>query len=127
MVNTSQTPEYVDTKTRPSAWYAFNLSILILTLGMMAVAAMLLEYEIAKIDNPLVAFLDTPSQLDITLSSLILVLGLANLVVLVFVFLRHLWRRKWMVATTIIGWISIAVMILLLQDKFLKIIFPWWG
>lgn len=119
-------PPYVDTATPLAKWYAFHLTVLIASAIMAALAALVLEYEIAKINNPQVSFLATPTRLDMILSSSIILLAIANLGVLIFVFRRHLWLRRWMAATTALGWVLLAVMALALNDAFLPVILPWY-
>lgn len=117
---------YVDATTPVQKWYAFHISILLASLGMLGIAALILEYELAKLRNPLVSFIETPVYLDITLAGMVTVLALINLSVLTFVFRRHLWIRRWMLATTLVGWMIIAVLVLVLQYRFLPILLPWY-
>jgi hypothetical protein len=123
-IDTQLTPEYADTTTSPVKWYGYNLAMFALSLVMVLFSIALLEYEIARITSPEVAFIATPMVFDITIATIVGLLGLANLSVLLFVFLRHLWSRHWMVATTLVGWMLIAVTVLVLQDSFLPVIFP---
>ena len=117
-------PSYIDTKTPPMRWYRNNGLIALVSIGMIVVASLILEYEVAKLRNPDVPFIPTPVGLDITLTTVVILLGLANITVLIFVFLRHLWFRRWMLATTIIGWVLLAILALVLGDRFLPIVFP---
>lgn len=119
-------PPYVDTKTSPKKWYAFHIGILVASLGMLGIAALVLEYELAKLQNPLVSFIETPVYLVVALAGTVAALALINISVLIFVFLRHLWLRQWMLGTTIAGWMLIAVLALVLQYRFLPILLPWY-
>src|SRR3954470_4046218 len=65
-------PEYVDTETPKRKWYTYHLLIGLFSLAMALVAAMVLEYEIAKLTHPNVGYIVTPVKLDIALSSLII-------------------------------------------------------
>ncbi len=127
MPNPITLPPFVDTETPKAKWYGYHLAILVNTLGMMAISFLVLEYELAKIAHPHVGFVVTPSRLDISLASIIILLGLANLSVLIFVFLRHLWLRKWMLATTILGWMLVAVIVLALQGNLWPVLIPSWS
>ncbi len=120
-------PEYVDTKTPQRRWLAYNLFILIASLAMATVAVYVMEYEIAKLTHPGVVFIATPVYLDLVVGSLVVALAFANVSILLFVFLRHLWLRKWMLATTIIGWMLLAVLGLVLNGRLLMILDPWYG
>ena len=120
----SESVPYIDTKTPTTRWYVFNIIILIATFAMVALASLILEYDIARLQHPGVVFIDTPIRLDLIVTSIILLLGLANISVMIFVFLRHLWLRKWMIATTIIGWMLLAVLVLILQNRFIPVIIP---
>lgn len=121
---TAAMPDYVDTETPLRKWYGYNLFILFASLGMATIAGLVIEYEIARLTHPDAGFLPTPLLLDLALSGGVIVLAALNLAVLIFVFMRHLWIRKWMLATTIIGWIMIAVMALVLHELFLPVILP---
>lgn len=118
------TPEYVDTTTSTAKWYGYNISLLIANCLMFYLAALVVEYEVARLTHPNVGYIPTPLWADLTLSTIVIILALANLAVLIFVFLRHLWRRPWMLATTIIGWMLLAIIALLLNENFLPVMFP---
>jgi hypothetical protein len=120
----TEIPEYVDRSTPAFRWYFHNFFILIASLSMTGIASLFLEYEIAKLTHPNVGFIQTPVVFDLIASGVVISLGLSNLIVLLFVFLRHLWLRKWMLATVMIGWMILAVMVLVLQDRFLSIAIP---
>ncbi len=124
MKEAATVPLYVDTETPTVHWYGFNSLIAVLSLLMVIVASLLLEYELAKLRSPEAGFLPTPTVLDGALAIITVLLGLANLSVLVFVFLRHLKLRKWMGSTVMIGWVLLAVLAVVLQDRFLLILFP---
>ncbi len=119
-------PMYVDTKTPRTKWYLFNAIIGLASLLMAYLAFAFLEYEIAKLTHPRVAFLVTPIWLDLAVSATIIGLAISNLAVLIFVFMRHLWLRRWMIATTILGWMLIAALGIILNARFLMILFPWY-
>lgn len=119
-------PEYVDTKTPSRQWLGYNLTILAANIVMIGIASLVIEYELAKMAHPEANFLPTPTTIDLTLGFLIIALGVANLGVLLFVFLRHLWLRRWMMATTWVGWILLAVLVLVMSKYFLPVILPWY-
>lgn len=116
-------PEFVDTTTPSWQWYSYNLFIFVASILMVLFSIALLEYEIAKYSHPLVSFIQTPTAFDYSVAVVVGLLGLANLSVLLFVFLRHLWSRQWMLATVIIGWMLIATTVLVLGERFIPVIF----
>lgn len=122
----SSVPAYVDTQTPAKVWYGYHLSILTASLAMAAIAALILEYELAKLRNPGVAFYATPTTFDLIVSVLVLLLAVANVGVLIFVFWRHLWLRRWMLGTTIFGWMLIATLVIVLNYTFLPVLLPWY-
>jgi hypothetical protein len=124
MNQTDQIPEYVDTETPLWKWYVYNIIIFIGSLVMAYLASLILEYELAKLAHPQASFIITPRNLDLSFSFITIVLGLANLSVLLFVFLRHLWLRKWMLGTMIAGWMLLAILALTLSSRFLTILLP---
>lgn len=117
-------PEYIDTRTPKLQWYGYNVFILLASTVMVGAASLILEHEIARLRQPAATFIASPLWLDLVLSSFILSLGLVNIAVLLFVFLRHLWPRRWMIATTASGWILLAVLALVLGRRFLPILLP---
>lgn len=117
-------PPYVDTETKPVKWYAYNSFIFVASLAMVYIASLILEFELAKLRNPMAGFIPTPTWADIILSTIVILLGFANLSVLLFVIMRHLWLRKWMMVTTLIGWMLLAVLALALQWRFLAVLIP---
>jgi hypothetical protein len=120
----SSVPEYVDTTTPKWKWYTYHLLIAVFSLAMALIAAMIVEYELAHLRNPEASFIQTPTPVDLTLSIAIILIAVCNLSVLIFVFLRHLWLRKWMLATTILGWMLMAALVLVLQGNFLPVLLP---
>ncbi len=117
-------PAYVDTKTPAVTWHLYNLLILIASLGMGFIASLLVEYEIAKLTHPGIGFIQTPLWLVLTLAGLVIALAITNLAVLILVFVRHLWLRRWMLATVITGWVLLAILALTLNDSLLYILIP---
>ena len=119
-------PPYVDTETPAVRWYTFHGLIALFSLGMAGIAALLLEYEMAKLAHPQASFYITPSKFDIVVSGIVIALAIMNLSTLIFVFMRHLWLRRWMLGTTIAGWVLIAILVVVLSYSFLPIILPWY-
>lgn len=117
-------PEYVDTKTPIVQWYIFNGIILLGSWLMASLAALIVEFELAKLTHPAVGFINSPTWLDLTISGIVMALAIANMTVLLFVFWRHLRLRRWMVVTTMIGWMLIATQALVLNDRYLYILIP---
>lgn len=117
-------PAYVDTATPPRRWFLYHFGILLASLGMLIIASLIIEHELARLANPGVAFIDTPLVFDMVIAATVALLAFANLAVLIFVFMRHLWLRRWMLATTIIGWMLLATLVLVLRDLFLPVLLP---
>lgn len=124
MLSEQTVPEYSDTVTPAGQWYSYNLLMLIASLIMAYPAGLIIEYEVAKLTHPQIGFIITPVWADIIISGLVLILALTNLAVLLFVFMRHLWLRRWMIATTVIGWMLIAIQAIILNDHYLSILIP---
>lgn len=121
---TTDIPVYVDTQTPAVRWYIFHLIVLVASLIMAYLAASFLEFEISKWTHPGVYFIDSPRWFDLIAAGSVLALAIANLSILPFVLLRHLWIRRWMLGTTLLGWMILAVMALVLRQSFIQIILP---
>jgi hypothetical protein len=124
MEDRSDLPEYVDAVTPRLKWYTFNTVTLLASGLMVYLASLIIEFEIAKLSKPDISFITTPTGWDLGLAGLTIGLGLVNIAVLVFVFLRHLWLRKWMIGTTLLGWMALALIALILGSRFMPVVFP---
>ncbi len=124
MPNTAKASSHIDTTTTAVRWYGYNGLIGMASVAMAGLASLILEYELAKLRNPEANFLATPTTLDITLSTVVILLAIANIAVLIFILLRHLWLRKWMIGTTAVGWVLLAILAVVLGERFLQIIAP---
>lgn len=117
---------YVDIETPKVKWYIYHSFVLVTNLALLAIGALVIEYTVAKITNPNVFFLPLPVPFTLICALLVIGLAIVNLATLIFVFWRHLWLRRWLLGTTFAGFVIIALLILVLQDRFLTILLPWY-
>lgn len=90
------------------------------------VGMFLIEYEVSKRANPDVFFVATPSVFDWFVGTFLIILGLLNLAVAVFVIRRRLdQHRRWLWQSTFVGLAFMLLVALLLKQTLWLILWPW--
>ena len=104
---------------------AKNLCLILLNLGILALALPLVEYDVSKTLHPQSNWLPTHSALDLILLSVASILAIYHLSVMMFVVFRRLdGYRRWLWRSTIVVLALVCVVIALQGRNFLAIYLP---
>lgn len=102
-----------------------NIFIILANLITLAIVLLIGEYEVAKIQKPEASWLPTPTALDLSLVSTIMLMSVINIAVTIFVMRRQLdHHRRWLWWTTALSVALVLIIAAVLGPRFLPILWP---
>ena len=102
-----------------------NLILLVLAGGFFWIGADFFEYEISKMQNKLLIWINTPVWLDLTTSGIMILGSILIISMVVLIYYKRLENRNWLWAVVFIQTISLILLSGFLgYNKFIWILFP---
>ena len=102
-----------------------NILLIILAGGFFWIGASFFEYEISKMQNKLLIWINTPVWLDLTTSGIMILGSILIISMVALIYYKRLENRNWLWAVVFIQSISFILLSAVLgYNKFIWILFP---